>query len=122
MNDGPWAGLSLRFIRTVLGQAASFPYPDANRAREASGPLRDGVPPTGAVCWYASKHGNVALSLGVNQDDYVLVACIIDGWPDMANHTHPLLGGYLGWTPTIGPASQFREIFSGVPESESSDG
>lgn len=100
MTYGPWDGLSLRYIRTLLGQPGGFP--DANAAREASGPLQDGVPPTGGVCWYKSGYGNVALSLGECDGGSTQVMCIRMGWPSLRRYNDPVLGEYVGWTKKIG--------------------
>lgn len=101
MTDGPWEGLSLRYVRTLLGKPPEFA--DANQAREASGDLRGGIPPTGGVCWYrTNRYGNVALSIGEVETSRPMVICVRRGWPALRYYDDTVLGEYLGWTETIG--------------------
>lgn len=101
MSGGPWDGLSLRYVRLLLGQPAQFGT--AREARENSGHMRGGLPPVGGVCWYDTPTwGNVALSIGQVETARPMVICIRQGWPALRYYDDTTLGTYLGWTETIG--------------------
>ena len=95
-----WAGRSLDYVRTVLGQKAC--YATAREAYEASDVKGVGYPPTGALCWYESNphgHGNVAIFVG----DSRVLAMDYFGRPGLFGYAAEWLGTYLGWSMNIGP-------------------
>jgi hypothetical protein len=98
-----WRGISLSFIRQVLGQRAR--YPDCTTAMSDSdlhGP--DEEPPVGALCWYATPHphGNVSLYLG----DRLCLCVGVLGIPDIIGYRSPVLGTYVGWSRSLGSTKE----------------
>lgn len=105
MSYGPWEGLSLRFVRTVLGLPPW--YATAADARVAVGSLLSGIPPAGAVCWYkTSRYGNIALSVGEVDGGTTQVMCVRQGWPTLRRYDDAVLGEYEGWSRQIVPPYQ----------------
>lgn len=102
---GPMPGLSLRFIRGLVGHPAK--YADALSAMHhvPHGKFYPVTPPEpGSIAYYDSRHGNVAYALPGGQ----VIALdgagypVVVGYDERDEHNRPKLGVYKGWSRYLG--------------------
>jgi hypothetical protein len=96
-------GLSLRFVRELLGDAPR--YASAHDARIAVGMLEEGPPPYRAVAYYDTPEGMlgaIAGNVAVGDGTGSVVGVNLEGHVRHRPYDDPEWGVYAGWSRDIG--------------------